>query len=248
MRFFVSYSHSCLKQKALSLSKNLNLELFDHLKIDDIASFSNDYFLICTSERLILKKGLKKNLKPIFANFDEWATNYNDELLKKALKGLPKQFSCLDVTAGFGKDSLEISKLNHCRSITLLEKASWMYSLLEDGLENVYSGEAKQLTKKFSLRNIDNLTFLNSSKEKYDLIYIDPMFYGVQKSKAKKHMQALRDLSSDETQKGLLGESLNRAKFRVIVKRHKHMNYLDDEVPTRSVKGKVVRYDIYNII
>ena len=72
MRFFVSYSHSCLKQKALSLSKNLNLELFDHFKIDDIASFSNDYFLVCTSERLILKKGLKKNLKPIFSNFDDW--------------------------------------------------------------------------------------------------------------------------------------------------------------------------------
>ena len=56
MRFFVSYSHSCLKQKALSLSKKLNLEPFDHLKINDIASFSNDYFLVCTSERLILKK------------------------------------------------------------------------------------------------------------------------------------------------------------------------------------------------
>ena len=57
-----------------------------------------------------------------------------------------------------------------------------------------------------------------------------------------------RDLSSDEAQKGLLRESLNCAKFRVIVKRHKHMSYLDDEAPTRSIKGKVVRYDIYNII
>ncbi len=74
------------------------------------------------------------------------------------------------------------------------------------------------------------------------------MFYGVQKSKAKKHMQALRDLSSGENQQGLLKESLNYAKFRVIVKRHKHMSYLDDEAPSRSLEGKVVRYDIYNII
>ena len=102
--------------------------------------------------------------------------------------------------------------------------------------------------QKFKTFNMDNLEFLESKNETFDLIYIDPMFLGVKKSKAKKHMQALRDLSSDETQKGLLGESLNRAKFRVIVKRHKHMNYLDDEVPTRSIKGKVVRYDIYNII
>ena len=248
MRFFVSYSNSSLEKKAFLLSKKLNLEIFDNQNIFDTASFSDDYFLVCTSERLILKKGLKKNVKPIFSNFDDWTANYNDELLKKALKGIPKQSSCLDITAGFGKDALEISKSDYCRSMTLLEKASWMYTLLEDGLENIYSEEAKELTKKFSLCNMDNLIFLNSSKQKYDLIYIDPMFYGVQKSKAKKHMQALRDLSSDENQKGLLKESLNCAKFRVIVKRHKHMSYLDDEAPSRSVEGKVVRYDIYNII
>ena len=73
------------------------------------------------------------------------------------------------------------------------------------------------------------------------------MFYGVQRSKAKKHMQALRDLLPELNQKELLKECLNSARYRVIVKRHKHMNYLEDLVPTRSVEGKVVRYDLYNI-
>ena len=118
---------------------------------------------------------------------------------------------------------------------------------MQDGLENVNTSEAKELTKKFTLCNIDNLTFLNSSIKNFDLIYIDPMFYGVQRSKAKKHMQALRDLLPELKQEGLLKECLNSARYRVIVKRHKHMNYLEDLVPTRSVEVKVVRYALYNI-
>ena len=247
MRFFITYTQPSVEKKALSLSKKLNLELFDDSGIYDTDSFSSDYFLVCKSERLILKQGLRKNAKPIFCDFDDWVSNYDDSLLKKALKGLPKKFSCLDVTAGFGKDSLEISKSNKCHSISLLEKASWMHALLQDGLENVTTPEAKELMMKFTLYNIDNLTFLNSSIKKFDLIYIDPMFYGVQRSKAKKHMQALRDLLPELKQEGLLKECLNSARYRVVVKRHKHMNYLEDLVPTRSVEGKVVRYDLYNI-
>ena len=72
------------------------------------------------------------------------------------------------------------------------------------------------------------------------------MFLGVQKSKAKKHMQALRDLSTSINQPTLLEKSLGFAKYRVVVKRHKNMEYLDDITPSRSVEGKVVRYDIYN--
>ena len=72
------------------------------------------------------------------------------------------------------------------------------------------------------------------------------VWIGGQKSKAKKHMQALRDLSTAAIQKQLLKTSLDFANYRVVVKRHKHMEYLEGIVPNRSVKGKVVRYDIYN--
>ena len=93
---------------------------------------------------------------------------------------------------------------------------------------------------------MDSLEFLESKNETFDLVYIDPMFLGVQKSKAKKHMQALRDLSTAAIQKQLLKTSLDFANYRVIVKRHKNMEYLEGIVPDRSVKGKVVRYDVYN--
>ena len=54
MRFFITYSQPSVEKKALSLSKKLNLELFDDSGIYDTDSFSSDYFLVCKSERLIL--------------------------------------------------------------------------------------------------------------------------------------------------------------------------------------------------
>ena len=90
------------------------------------------------------------------------------------------------------------------------------------------------------------MKFLKTTNSDFDLIYIDPMFSGVHKSKAKKHMQALRELSSSRNQTSILDTSLNSANYRVVVKRHKHMDYLEGHKPSRSIEGKVVRYDIYN--
>ena len=72
------------------------------------------------------------------------------------------------------------------------------------------------------------------------------MFSGVHRAKAKKHMQAIRDLSPTIDKLALLETCLSFAKFKVVVKRHKNMEYLEGLKPTRSLEGKVVRYDIYN--
>ena len=246
MRFFVSYDEPADKEKALELSNELRLELFCREDSKSSKAFENDYFLVCSQDQLFLKKGLRKNSRPIFSDFDDWARNYDDLLLRNALKGLPKSFSCLDVTAGFGKDSLEISKLRNCESLVLLEKEKWLCKILEDGIRIVRSTRTKSLVNKFKIINIDNLKFLEGNKSTYDLIYIDPMFSGVSKSKAKKHMQALRDLSSELEDYQILGNCLKLAKNRIVIKRHKNMHYLESFRPTRSIEGKVIRYDIYN--
>ena len=59
-------------------------------------------------------------------------------------------------------------------------------------------------------------------------------------------MQALRDLNLVDESHGLLKASLDNALNRVIVKRHKNMPYLDEILPSRSILGKAVRFDIYN--
>ena len=72
------------------------------------------------------------------------------------------------------------------------------------------------------------------------------MFSGVGKSKAKRTIQALRDLTQETDTEGLLNLAIKKALKRVIVKRHKNSTYLEDLKPSHSIKGKVVRYDIYN--
>ena len=246
MRFYLTFDDPQSKARALTLSKKLNIEIFKKSSQQKIKDFSEDYFFTCSKDRLFLKKGLRHNSKPIFSDFDDWTKNYNDNLLKNSTKGLPKNFTCLDLTAGFGKDALEISKIVNCKSLILVEKEGWVFELLVDGIKNTSCSRAGNLLKKFKAFNMDSLEFLESKNETFDLVYIDPMFLGVQKSKAKKHMQALRDLSTAVIQKQLLKTSLDFANYRVVVKRHKHMEYLEGIVPNRSVKGKVVRYDIYN--
>ncbi len=248
MRFYLTFDEPQSRARALLLSKKLNIEIFKKPKQQKIKEFSEDYFFTCSKDRLFLKKGLRHNSKPIFSDFDDWAKNYDDSLLKKSTKGLPKNFSCLDLTAGFGKDALEISKVADCKSLILIEKEAWVFELLVDGIKNTSSSRAGDLLKKFQPLNMDSLEFLKSKNGTFDLVYIDPMFLGVQKSKAKKHMQALRDISNAVIQKQLLKMSLDFANYRVIVKRHKNMEYLEGIVPNRSVKGKVIRYDIYNTI
>ena len=246
MRFYLTFDDPQSKARASALSKKLNIEIFKKTSQQKIKDFSEDYFFTCSKDRLFLKKGLRHNSKPIFSDFDDWAKNYDDNLLKKSTKGLPKNFSCLDLTAGFGKDALEISKVANCKSLILIEKEAWVFELLVDGIKNTSSSRAGDLLKKFKPLNMDSLEFLKSKNGTFDLVYIDPMFLGVQKSKAKKHMQALRDISNAVIQKQLLKMSLDFANYRVIVKRHKNMEYLEGIVPNRSVKGKVIRYDIYN--
>ena len=246
MRFYLTYEDPQSRARALILSKKLNIEIFKKPTQQKIKEFSEDYFFTCSKDRLFLKKGLRHDSKPIFSDFDDWTKNYDDNLLKNSTKGLPKNFSCLDLTAGFGKDALEISKVVNCKSLILVEKEAWVFELLVDGIKNTSSCRTGDLLKKFKAFNMDSLEFLKSKNRTFDLVYIDPMFLGVQKSKAKKHMQALRDLSTAVIQKQLLKTSLDFANYRVIVKRHKNMEYLEGIVPDRSVKGKVVRYDIYN--
>ena len=72
------------------------------------------------------------------------------------------------------------------------------------------------------------------------------MFPRVRKSKAKRGIQALRDLTKEIETDSFLDLAIKKAKKRVVVKRHKNSTYLEDLKPSHSVQGKVIRYDVYN--
>ena len=247
MELFVSYQLPEHKELAFNLAKEFGLTCFIQGDIDKKEN-TQFYFFAYHPDRSYIRKGSGNLSKDIYCNFVDWSVNFKDPLLSRCLKGLPDKFLALDSTAGFGKDALEIAKNKKCKSVTLIEREKWLFYLLQEGISNTRKPEALKFINKFSIKNADSYEHLSHTKRNYDLIYIDPMFPGVGKSKAKRSVQALRDLTKEIETDGLLDLAIKKATKRVIVKRHKNSTYLEDLKPSYSVKGKVVRYDIYNSI
>ena len=245
MELFVSHESSQNKEKAFILAKEFDLKFISQEAIDK-RKYNQSYFFIYQSKHSFIRKGLGKLSKDIYCNFLDWSVSFDDPLLSRCLRGLPDKFMALDATAGFGKDALEIAKNPKCKSLLLIEREKWLFYLLQEGINNAVDNDLLHLINKFSTENVDSLEHLSKTRNNYDLIYIDPMFSGVGKSKAKRAIQALRDLTQEAETEGLLDLAIKRSSKRVIVKRHKNSKYLEDIKPSHSIKGKVVRYDIYN--
>ena len=79
------------------------------------------------------------------------------------------------------------------------------------------------------------------------MVYLDPMFPERKKSaQVKKEMQIFHaligaDLDADQ----LLENALERANYRVVVKRPRIAPFLNNQKPSYQLEGKSSRYDIY---
>ena len=236
------------KAKELALRTNLifrgNLEDLQKEPLNKIEELNKHYFLVLGSRNLYLKLGVTLKNKPIHSDFLSWSKKPMKSNILAAMKGLPRNCSVLDATAGLGQDALHLATLSG--EVILLEKIPWLYFLLEDGLD-----KAKREQKKFFSRMhpicINAKDYLQELEESPDVIYLDPMFNFSNKSKAKKELQALRELIQEELTNDLLQISLTKAKRRVIVKRHNKQEFLENLKPTYSISGRVIRYDVYAI-
>jgi 16S rRNA (guanine1516-N2)-methyltransferase len=76
---------------------------------------------------------------------------------------------------------------------------------------------------------------------------MDPMFPERKKSaKVKKEMQAFHQIvGADEDAAELLPLALERAKYRLVIKRSASAGYLADMQPSYSLEGKSTRFDIF---
>ena len=202
------------------------------------------YLLVVSEDKIYLKKGSTATSKPIFCDFLKWSKGNKRNNLVRAMQGLPRKGVIVDATAGFGRDALILSPL--VKRVILIDRLPWMAALLEDGLKN----SREQLpylsnTKVISYESENYL--LHVLKTKPDAIYLDPMFENTGKSKAKREVQALRDLTIQTNGEDLLEAALKKAKDRVVIKRHRKGKYLAGIKPTYSITGRVVRYDVYSI-
>lgn len=240
---------SSLEDEAQKVAKQLellymgNLQQLDKQYKTSKEILNKSYFFVVGRDRSHLRLGFKLVGKPIYCNFLKWSKTSKKSNLTKSMKGVSKNCFVIDATAGLGQDSLALASLS--RKIILLEKVPWIHALLKEGISKTENQNF--LISKMEAICVESKRYLSSLKQKVDVIYLDPMFPNVGKSKAKKEIQALRELTEPEESTNLLDISLKKAKERVIVKRHRNSKSLSEKKPTFSIKGQVVRYDVYSL-
>jgi len=154
--------------------------------------------------------------------------------------------SVLDATAGLGKDAYLLASMG-CE-LAMLERSPIVYKLLVDGIERA-AKESQTIRQRIARMHLRNDDFLQSEgvMDKYDVVYLDPMFPVRSKSaKVKKEMFALQKLlGSDDESLDWLGKARTLAKKRIVVKRAKLSSFLGGEKPDIQFKGSSSRYDVY---
>lgn len=155
----------------------------------------------------------------------------------------------LDLTAGLGRDGFVLASLG-CR-VTLVERSLLVCLLLEDGLQRArqmaQEAELHRVLARIELMAMDGLGYVNGLAVPPDVVYLDPMFPERHKSaEVKKEMRAFHQLvGQDEDADALLLAALDRARYRVVVKRPRKAPLLAGREPSYQLSGKTTRFDVY---
>ena len=109
--------------------------------------------------------------------------------------------------------------------------------------------ELADIVARLSLIEADSKQFLGqlAASEQEDIVFLDPMFPERKKSaKVKKEMQVFHSIVGADPDAGeLLELALQRARYRVVVKRSASADHLAGMAPSYSLEGKSTRFDIF---
>jgi 16S rRNA (guanine1516-N2)-methyltransferase len=223
-----------------------------------------EHFVLCLSDQgLQLQATGKKAAGPIRVDFVSGASAHRrqfgggkGQMIAKAigLKGAYRP-QVLDVTAGLGQDGFVLATLG-CH-MTLIERSPIVYHLLKDGLErtHIVADETLQsIVSRIQIQHCHSIEYLNQLDAPVDVIYLDPMF-PERKTKAEvnKNMQAFHQLVGEDADAGaLLHAALDKAIYRIVVKRSRKAPTIGEQYPDLSLpkpsvvfEGKSTRFDVY---
>ncbi len=173
------------------------------------------------------------------------------QMIAKAVGLRPKVFPrVLDATAGLGGDAFVLASLG-C-AVQMIERVPAVRAMLEDGLHRArQDASVAEVLGRMQLLEADSLTYLDGLVEEAqpDVIYLDPMFPERGKSAlVKKEMRVFHRLvGSDPDADRLLEAALEKARYRVVVKRPRIAPALAGREPSHVLEGKRNRYDIYTL-
>lgn len=241
--------HAAIKARALGLVRDLGLVLAtETLRADFLLRVAADGLSFCAAG--------KNAPGPVSVNFDSPTIGrrvrdaMSSQMLARAVGVKPGvRPSVLDATAGFGKDAYLLASLG-CRSL-LLERDPVIHALLLDGCQRAMQGgdeRGRTAVGRMEVRQADFMDW-GPGQDGFDVVYLDPMFPARNKSaRAKKEMFVLQQylgLVQPDRQTGMLRKALEVAGRRVVVKRPRLGEPLDQLSPTYALSGTSSRYDVY---
>src|SRR5690606_31731336 len=149
----------------------------------------------------------------------------------------------LDLPAGLGRDAFVLASLG-C-AVQLVERSPIVFALLEDGLTRArqfaaeQDQELAQILARMQAYRAQAADYLQGLADDVDVIYLDPMFPERDKTAdVKKEMRAFHSLvGRDEDAGDLLSLALQKARYRVVVKRPRRAPFLADWHPAISWKA-----------
>jgi len=167
------------------------------------------------------------------------------ELLVKAARVKGAEHPLLiDATAGLGEDSLLLAAAGF--RVQLYEYDPVIAALLADGLRRAAAHpQLAPIVGRMQLFAQDSTAVLPHLAVRPDVILLDPMFPGRQKSAlVKKKFQLLQQLESPcSGEQELLNAALAARPKKIIIKRPVKGPYLAGVKPSHSYTGKAVRID-----
>ncbi len=157
----------------------------------------------------------------------------------------------LDATAGLGRDAFVLADLG-C-DVVLCEREPLIAHMLQSGLRNsagAHDPWLDQVLARMQLVAADATQLAPERLATFDVIYLDPMFPGRDKSAAvKKEMAIFQLLLGTQQNSGnadeLMHWALSSPVSRIVVKRPVRAASLANLAPSHAISGKAVRYDVY---
>lgn len=240
-------------QKAHELAKKLSLPF----SLPE--NSTSAYLLNLTDTRLELQQNPhrfgEQGFSPIFVDFLGGSVAYRHArncTIKQPLAravGIRSGFrpDILDATSGLGGDSFVLACLG-CK-VTMYERSPILAALLEDGMARGLRDPrtAEIIGQRMHLIHGDSCIGLQSGATPPYTVYLDPMYpHSTKSALNRKEMRMIRDIVGDDPDGGeLLATALAHAGNRVVVKRPKGAEHLDNRVPSHKIVMKNSRFDVY---
>ena len=225
-------------------------QLFGVPIISELCSLGDLHLSLCGSQ-LTLCMGVGKQSICHALDFDlssRVKAKGSDPLLR-AMGG--EHRTVVDLTAGWGRDAQFLA--NNGYTVHAFEQQPVLAMMLTYAQQRIADDELARRLFFYHHDSRQNLRefILNKARiDKPDVVYIDPMFPPKTRQSAavKKEVVLLQHLAGDFSEKSdasLLNSALELDVKRVVVKRPLKANPLPGREPSGSIKGKLIRFDIY---